>query len=66
MNCTLCGKEIENYNVEFHRFEPDKDKTADICPNCADKFLKWQGRKFAALFPTAAMKKRYGSGNLSK
>lgn len=60
MKCTLCKDEIDNYKPDFHRLVLDEKHSADICADCADTFLKWQAKKFASLFPTAAMKKRYG------
>lgn len=59
MKCTLCGKIIENYTADFHHFAIDETHSADICSSCVDKFIKWQGKKFSVLFPTAAMKKRF-------
>lgn len=60
MNCTLCKKPIHNYNPEFNQLKIDESQSADICQDCIDKFLKWQQSIFANLFPTKAMKKRYG------
>jgi hypothetical protein len=60
MKCTLCERSIDNYNPEFHRFIIDEKHSADICGGCTDKFFKWQGKKFAVLFPTNVMKKRFG------
>lgn len=60
MDCTLCGKSIENYRPELHCLYIDDGHKADICPECMDKIMKWQGEKYAVLFPTNAMKKRFG------
>jgi hypothetical protein len=40
----------------------DEQHAADICQKCIDKFVKWQGAIYADLFPTKAMKKRFGKG----
>lgn len=60
VNCALCQKPIRNYDPAFNRLEIDESHAADICPECIDRFLKWQQRKFARLFPTSAAKKRFG------
>ncbi len=60
MKCTLCEKDIDNYSPEFHRFVIDEKRSVEVCGECVDKFFKWQGKKFAVLFPTNAMKKRFG------
>ncbi len=62
MKCTLCKKDIVSYNPEFHHFVIDEKHSTDICGECTDKFFKWQGKKMSVLFPTNAMKKRYGGG----
>jgi hypothetical protein len=59
MKCVLCGQPIKNYNEEFHRLKIDDSCSADICQDCIDKFMRWQGSKIAKLFPTRALKKRY-------
>lgn len=59
MDCSLCKKPIKDYNSGFHRFRIDKSCSADICPDCVDKLFKWQGEKYARLFPTKAMKNRF-------
>ena len=60
MNCKLCNNTIDNYNSEFHLLKIDDSKSVNICPTCIDKFLKWQQKKFAKLFPTKSIKKKYG------
>lgn len=60
MKCILCEKEIDHYAPEFNRLLIDEERSVDICRECIVKFLKWQSRKYAALFPTKAMKKLYG------
>lgn len=49
---------IQNYQPACN------DKTSlrggDICQECIDKFLKGEGSICAKLFPTKAMKKRFG------
>jgi len=60
MNCTLCKKPIHDYHPEFNHLKIDESLDADICSECIDKFVKWQQRIYAKLFPTKAMKKRYG------
>lgn len=59
MICTLCKKTIENYNSEFNKMQIDETHAVDICQDCIDKFVAWQGRKYAKLFPTTALKKRF-------
>ena len=60
MKCTLCKKEIKNYNPEFNLLMIDESVSAEICADCINKFVKWQQKLFAQLFPTTAMKKRFG------
>jgi hypothetical protein len=60
MNCKLCDRPIGKYDPAFHRLEIDEAHAADFCPDCIEKFVKWQRGIFARLFPTAAVKKRYG------
>ncbi|MFW9929040.1 MAG: hypothetical protein ACFFD1_06590 [Candidatus Thorarchaeota archaeon] len=60
MICSLCEKEILNYNIEFNHLKIDELHTFDICQECIDKIVKWQQKIFARLFPTSALKKRYG------
>lgn len=62
MKCTLCNEPIDNYNLAFHHLKIDEQHAADICQKCIDKFVKWQGAIYADLFPTKAMKKRFGKG----
>ena len=61
MKCTLCKKTIDNYNLYFHRLKIDEKHLVDICDDCMDKIIKWQGKKYAILFPTSYMKKRFGA-----
>lgn len=60
MKCTLCGRPIQNYDAICNHLEIDEAHAADICTECIDKFVKWQQGKYARLFPTSAMKKRFG------
>ncbi len=62
MDCALCGKPIREYDHSLNHLEIDKDHSADLCPDCIKLFMKWQGEMCARLFPTSAMKKRYGQG----
>ena len=59
MKCKLCEKEIKNYNPVFNQLKIDDSKNVDICQDCIDKFLKWQGNVIAKLFPSKVMKKRF-------
>lgn len=59
MKCSLCEKEIDNYTSQFHHIVIDEKHSYDICGDCTDKFIKWQGEKYSVLFPTRAMKKRF-------
>ena len=63
MNCNLCNQPIKNYDERFHHLKIDDIHSVDICPECADKFFKWQGGILSKLYPTKAMKKRYGRNN---
>ena len=58
MKCSLCRKEIENYSREFNHLEIDELNSVEICQECIDKFIKWQGKIFAKLFPTRTLKKK--------
>lgn len=58
--CALCGKDIQNYNISFNHLKIDETKSVDICQDCIDKFVKWQQGLFAKMFPTTAIKKRFG------
>jgi hypothetical protein len=60
MQCNLCGTDIADYSAEFNHLVIDEHHAVDICPGCIDKFVKWQGKKLAVLFPTKALKRRYG------
>jgi hypothetical protein len=60
MKCSLCEKAIIDYNAGFHHLVIDDTHSVDICPECIDKLMKWQGKILASLFPTKALKKRYG------
>jgi hypothetical protein len=61
MNCSLCDQPIKDYNPLFHHLKIDETHSADICQDCIDKFVRWHGSAIAQLFPTTAMKKRYGA-----
>ena len=58
MKCHLCNETITDYNPLFHHFKIDDLHAVDICPDCIDKFVKWQGSIISNLFPTKALKKR--------
>jgi hypothetical protein len=58
MKCTLCEHPIKNYEPEFHHLKIDESHAADICSDCIDKFVRWQGNIIVKLFPTKALKKR--------
>ncbi len=60
MKCSLCEKDINGYNPAFNHLVIDERHSFDFCSTCIDKFLKWHGKNLASLFPTKAMKKRYG------
>ena len=60
MNCKLCDRPIVGYDPAFHRLVLDEAHAAAICPDCIEKFVKWQRGVFARLFPTTAVKRRYG------
>lgn len=58
MNCTLCEKPIEHYDSFFSHFEIDESHSADICPECIEKFTQWRQDVYTKLFPTTAAKRR--------
>ena len=60
MICTLCENEILNYTFDFNHLIIDESHSLDICQDCIDKFVNWQQKIFARLFPTSALKKRFG------
>ncbi|MBN2151005.1 MAG: hypothetical protein JW839_06155 [Candidatus Lokiarchaeota archaeon] len=62
MKCSLCEGEIDGYSADLNRLVIDESHAVDICPGCIDKFVKWQGKRLAVLFPTKAMKRRFGGG----
>ena len=59
-NCNLCEKIINRYDAKFHHLKIDESHSIDICPECLDKIVKWQGSIYANLFPTKTLKKRFG------
>lgn len=59
-NCSLCGREISRYSQELNHLEIDESHSADLCQDCIDRFIRWQGKVISRLFPTKVMKKRYG------
>ena len=59
MKCELCKKEISKYNTTFNHLVIDESQAVDICQECIDKFIKWQGKIISVLFPTNALKKRF-------
>jgi hypothetical protein len=59
VKCSLCEKQIKSYSAVFNHLIIDEKHGLDICTECADKIIKWQGQKYALLFPTKNMKKRY-------
>jgi hypothetical protein len=61
MICNLCENPIDKYNPDFNHLVIDEHHAIDICPECVDKFAKWQSKIYAVLFPTHTMKKIYGS-----
>jgi len=58
MKCNLCNQLIMNYDPLFHHLKIDDSHGVDICSECVDKFVKWQGSIITNLFPTRALKKR--------
>ncbi|MDD4353075.1 MAG: hypothetical protein PHN56_01320 [Candidatus Nanoarchaeia archaeon] len=59
MKCNLCEKEIAKYNTIFNHLIIDDNHSINICLDCSDKFIKWQGKICSIIFPTKAMKKMY-------
>ncbi|MFH2021013.1 MAG: hypothetical protein ABIJ34_06360 [archaeon] len=58
--CTLCKEPIIDCNPELSHLKIDEFRSADICPECLDKIIKWQQGIYTRLFPTASAKKMYG------
>jgi hypothetical protein len=65
MKCKLCDRAIKSYDPTFHQFNINDTLAVPICLECVDKFVKWQGSIYSRLFPTTAMKKRYGNASKS-
>jgi hypothetical protein len=59
MICKLCDHEIKNYNAALHHLVLDEKHDVDICQECVDKLINWQGSIIARLFPTKMLKKRF-------
>ena len=59
MECTLCKEQIKNYTPEFNQLEINESLRVQICQSCVNKFVNWQQRKFAKLFPTKRAKKLF-------
>ena len=57
LKCALCNEEIENYRKHFNNFDIDETRSVAICSECIQKFLMWQQKNYAALFPTKTAKK---------
>jgi len=60
MDCVICKKPIEKYNESFNHLVIDESCEVDLCLDCINKIFKWQGELYAKLFPTSAMKERFG------
>ena len=60
MKCQICGQPIRNYQPALHHLTINESQGVDICQDCVDKIIRWQGSIYAKLFPTKAMKKRFG------
>jgi len=60
MKCTLCDETIDKYDPKFHHLNINESRSVDICSECMDKVVKWQSSIYANLFPTKALKKRFG------
>lgn len=61
MMCSLCNRSIKSYDPRFHHLVIDDASSVDICPDCIDKFIIWQGSIIRNIFPTNTLKKRSGS-----
>ncbi|MFX0014731.1 MAG: hypothetical protein ACFFB2_00975 [Promethearchaeota archaeon] len=59
MKCTLCKEQINSYTPEFNQLEINESISVHICQSCVNKFVKWQQRKYAKLFPTKHAKKLF-------
>jgi hypothetical protein len=63
MKCNLCEKPINDYNSDLNHLTIDEKHSVKICLECIDKFTKWQGKIYSMLFPTKALKRRFGGKN---
>jgi hypothetical protein len=59
MKCSLYENEIRNYILDFNHLRINELHTINVCQECIDKFVKWQQKIIARLFPTNALKKRF-------
>lgn len=66
MQCHLCNQTIKECHPALHHLKIDETHEVDICQGCIDKFVQWQGSIIAKLFPTSALKKRYGEKRQEK
>jgi len=41
---------VQNYQPALHHLTINESKGVDICQDCTDTFIKWQGSIFAKLF----------------
>ena len=55
--CALCEKIVDQYTKSLNNFEIDENRSVDICSECIKKFVKWQQKHYATLFPTKTAKK---------
>jgi len=60
MKCHICGQPIRDYQHTLHHVTINESVGVDMCQDCVDKIIRWQGSIYAKLFPTTAMKKRFG------
>ena len=44
---------------EFNQLEINESLSVYICQSCMDKFVKWQQKKYAKLFPTKRAKELF-------
>ncbi|MFW9905434.1 MAG: hypothetical protein ACFFFH_13925 [Candidatus Thorarchaeota archaeon] len=59
MECTLCKEQIKKYTPEFNQLAINESLNVHVCHSCVNKFVKWQQRKFAKLFPTKRAKQLF-------
>lgn len=58
--CALCRRPIADHRPDVHGLRLPAGRVVDLCEECVRAVVTWQGERLARLFPTRAMKRRYG------